>query len=130
MIRVQRTLRLLRAKEHFMKTIFTSIAAAGTLVALCMAQPNPSYTVTDLGALGTGNNSSGFQINNAGWIAGSSNQTPTGPQVAFLWYGGKTLVSLWELSAARVVRRATAERTGPMRVGRRRSGLRLLRWMR
>ena len=34
------------------------------------------YTVTDLGVLGEGTNSSAFDMNNVGWVAGSSNLTP------------------------------------------------------
>jgi probable HAF family extracellular repeat protein len=60
--------------------------------------PNPRhYTVTDLGVLGSGNNSSGFDMNNLGWVGGSSNLTPGGPQHAFLWYGGGPLKDLGTL---------------------------------
>jgi hypothetical protein len=44
--------------------------------------------------LGEGTNSSAFDMNNAGWVAGSSNLTLGGPQHAFLWYGG---VAAWVL---------------------------------
>lgn len=41
------------------------------------AKQPQQYTVTDLGVLASGNtsgnNSSGFDMNNAGWVAGSSN---------------------------------------------------------
>jgi probable HAF family extracellular repeat protein len=94
MIRFQRTLRL-SGQRSTMKLILISIAAGSLL-----AQTAPTYTVTDLGVLGTGTNSSGFDINNSGWVAGSSNQTPTGPQIAFLWYGGNTLVNLGTLGGA------------------------------
>jgi probable HAF family extracellular repeat protein len=83
-----------------MKPILTSIAAGSLLAALSFAQTAPMYSVTDLGVLDTGTNSSGFDINNAGWVAGSSNRTPTGPQIAFLWYGGRTLVNLGTLGGA------------------------------
>lgn len=55
------------------------------------------YTVTDLGVLGSGTNSSGFDMNRAGWVAGSSNLVPGGPQHAFLWYGAGALEDLGTL---------------------------------
>jgi probable HAF family extracellular repeat protein len=55
------------------------------------------YTVTDLGVLGTGTNSSGFGMNTAGWVGGSSNLVPGGPQHAFIWYGGGPLRDLGTL---------------------------------
>ena len=74
-----------------MKTILTLIAASSLLAALAVAQ-TPRYTVTDLGTLGgAGTNSTAFEMNNAGWVAGSSNLTSGGPQHAFLWYGGGPL---------------------------------------
>jgi probable HAF family extracellular repeat protein len=79
-----------------MKTIMTSIAAGSLLSALAMAQPAPLYTVKDLGALG-GDTSFAFQLNNAGWVAGSANLTKGGPQHAFLWYGGGPLKDLGTL---------------------------------
>jgi probable HAF family extracellular repeat protein len=57
----------------------------------------PRYTVTDLGVLGTGNNSSGYDMNSTGWVAGSSNLVPNGPQHATLWYGAGPLVDLGTL---------------------------------
>ena len=82
-----------------MKTILTSIAASSLFAALAIAQPpRPRYTVKDLGTFGgPGTNSSGFDINNAGWVAGSGNLTPDGPQHAFLWYGGGPLKDLGTL---------------------------------
>ncbi len=82
-----------------MKTILTSIAASSLFAALATAQPpRPRYTVKDLGTFGgPGTNSSGFDINNAGWVAGSGNLTPGGPQHAFLWYGGGPLRDLGTL---------------------------------
>jgi probable HAF family extracellular repeat protein len=81
-----------------MKRIFTSIAAGTMLAALAMAQPVPRYTVTDLGTLGgAGTNSSAFDMNNLGWVAGSSNLTAGGPQHAFLWYGRSPLHDLGTL---------------------------------
>jgi probable HAF family extracellular repeat protein len=58
------------------------------------------YSVTDLGVLGNGNNSSGFDMNSAGWVGGSSNLTPGGPQHSFLWYGGGPLKDLGTLGGA------------------------------
>ncbi len=55
------------------------------------------YTVTDLGVLGEGTNSSAFDMSNAGWVTGSSNLTPGGPQHAFLWYGDGPLRDLGTL---------------------------------
>ena len=46
----------------------------------------PPYRVIDLGTLGgAGTNSSGFGMNEKGWVAGSSNLVANGPQHAFLW---------------------------------------------
>lgn len=48
------------------------------------------YTVTDLGTLPGGTASYAFDLNNAGWVAGSSTLTPEGVnQHAVLWYGGQ-----------------------------------------
>jgi probable HAF family extracellular repeat protein len=82
-----------------MKPILTSIAASSLLAALAIAQTAaPRYTVKDLGTLGgDGTNSTAFDINNAGWVAGSSNLTSGGPQHAFLWYGGGHLHDLGTL---------------------------------
>jgi probable HAF family extracellular repeat protein len=57
----------------------------------------PHYDVTDLGVLGTGTNSGAYDLNNIGWVAGSSNLLPGGPQHAFLWYGGGPLKDLGTL---------------------------------
>src|SRR5262245_44983668 len=61
--------------------------------------PKPArYAVTDLGTLGgAGTNSTGYDMNNAGWVAGSGNLTLGGPQQAFLWYGRGPLVDLGTL---------------------------------
>jgi len=67
--------------------ILNLIVAGGFIAALALAQ-TPSYTVTDLGTFPGGDTSNGFQLNNAGMVAGSSNSAPMGPQVAFIWYGG------------------------------------------
>ena len=83
------------------------IAAMAFLAApfVAIAQPSPQqqtipfrhYTVTDLGVLGSGTNSSGFDMNHAGWVGGSSNLTAGGPQHAFIWYGGGPLQDLGTL---------------------------------
>ena len=71
-----------------MKTIPISILAGGLLCAMAPAQPLPHYAITDLGTLGgAGTNSTATDVNALGWVAGSSNRTPGGPQHAFLWYG-------------------------------------------
>jgi probable HAF family extracellular repeat protein len=82
-----------------MKSIATLIAASGLFAALATAQPAPlRYTVTDLGTFGgSGTNSAAYDMNNAGWVAGSANLTPGGPQHAFLWYGGGQLKDLGTL---------------------------------
>jgi hypothetical protein len=49
-----------------------------TTVASAQTREHPRYTVTDLGVLRSGNNSSGFDMNDAGWVAGSSNLVPNG----------------------------------------------------
>lgn len=56
------------------------------------------YTVIDLSTLGgPGTNSSGYDMNNAGWVAGSANLVPGGPQRAFLWFGKNPLIDLGTL---------------------------------
>jgi probable HAF family extracellular repeat protein len=91
--------------------IRTLAVASSTLVAmplLVMAQHRqkknvvhfPHYAVTDLGVLGTGTNSTGFDMNNVGWVAGSSNLTAGGPQHAFVWYGQGALKDLGTLDGA------------------------------
>ncbi len=60
----------------------------------------PHYIVTDLGVLGAGTNASAFDMNNVGWVAGSSNLTPNGPQHAFVWYGRAALKDLGTLDGA------------------------------
>ena len=59
------------------------------------------YIVTDLGTFGgPGTNGAGYQMNNAGWVAGSSNLIPDGPQHAFLWYGAGLLRDLGTLEGS------------------------------
>jgi probable HAF family extracellular repeat protein len=56
------------------------------------------YVVIDLGTFGgPGTNSSAYDMNNTGWVAGSANLTEGGPQHAFLWYGRGPLVDLGTL---------------------------------
>ena len=55
------------------------------------------YSVRDLGVLGKGTNAAGDDMNSAGWVAGSSNLIPNGPQHAFLWYGAGPLFDLGTL---------------------------------
>jgi probable HAF family extracellular repeat protein len=96
---------------HFRKPLMQTLVALFTLLALPLAaaaqaaQPHHSkkfrnYTVTDLGVLGSGTSSSGFDMNHAGWVAGSSNLVPFGPQHAFLWYGAGPLQDLGTLSGS------------------------------
>jgi probable HAF family extracellular repeat protein len=61
----------------------------------------PHYRVIDLGTLGgIGTNSAVYDMNNAGWAAGSSNLTAGGPQHAFLWYGRGHLKDLGTLGGS------------------------------
>jgi probable HAF family extracellular repeat protein len=81
-----------------MKWIFTWITASTLLATLAIAQPAQHYTVTDLGTLGgAGTNSNAFGINAVGWATGSSNLVLSGPQHAFLWYGGGHMFDLGTL---------------------------------
>jgi probable HAF family extracellular repeat protein len=101
-----------------MKTILTLIAASSLLAALAIAQ-TPRYTVTDLGTLGGPGRIARLLMNNAGWVAGSSNLTSGGPQHAFLWYGGGPLRDLGTLDGP-VCPACNSGRTGLTRVARRR----------
>jgi probable HAF family extracellular repeat protein len=60
----------------------------------------PHYEVKDLGVLGKGTNATTTDMNNAGWVAGSSNLFANGPQHAFLWYGTGPLVDLGTLGGS------------------------------
>jgi probable HAF family extracellular repeat protein len=66
-----------------MKTILTSIAAGSLLAGLAMAQ-TPSYTVTDLGAVGA-TPGQPFFVAHDGLIAGAA-AAPNGAMHAMLWY--------------------------------------------
>lgn len=58
------------------------------------------YIVTDLGVLGAGTNSSAFDTNRLGWVSGSSNLIPDGPQHAFLSNGRGPLEDLGTLEGS------------------------------
>jgi probable HAF family extracellular repeat protein len=56
------------------------------------------YTITDLGVLGQGDFSNGLDMNNEGWVTGSSNLTPGGvTQHGFIWFGRGPLVDVGTL---------------------------------
>jgi probable HAF family extracellular repeat protein len=121
MIRFGRILRL-KGWRYSMKSILTSIAATGLLAAAAMAQataqPQPPYTVKDLGTLG-GNTSFAFDMNDLGWVAGSANLVASGPQHAFLWYGAGPLKDLGTLGPPHFPACPTcnSEADGPNRFG-------------
>src|ERR1022692_5091932 len=73
-----------------MKTILTSIAAGSLLAALALAQPQPRYTVTDLGTLRGGTFSQATAISNNGFVSGLS-AVADGTQHAVLWYQGRII---------------------------------------
>jgi probable HAF family extracellular repeat protein len=77
--------------------VVASLATVAAPAAQAPGCEKPQYTVTDLGVLGTGTNSSAFDMNSIGWVAGSSNLVPNGPQHAFLWYGAGPLKDLGTL---------------------------------
>jgi probable HAF family extracellular repeat protein len=77
--------------------LFATLALTAMPRAHTQGPKTPHYTVTDLGVLGNGNNASGFDMNAVGWVGGSSNLTPGGPQHAFLWYGFGPLKDLGTL---------------------------------
>jgi probable HAF family extracellular repeat protein len=67
---------------------------ATTSLAGQTSKPKPIlYAVTDLGTLGgPGSNSSAYDMNNAGWVAGSSSLVPDGPQHGYVWFGRGPLI--------------------------------------
>lgn len=82
-----------------MKTILTWIAAGALFAALATAQPQPRYTVLDLGTLG-GAYSFAFGINNGGEVAGAAAtpaQTDFVSTTAFLWSKQKGIINLGTL---------------------------------
>jgi len=79
-----------------MKSILASIAACSLIPAFAAAQPQPRYTVIDLGTLG-GAYSFAFGINGAGEITGSAatpSQTDGFSATAFLWTKHRGISSL------------------------------------
>ena len=84
-----------------------STLSLGTLLALSSVEPVTAqeakhyhYVVIDLGVLQKGTLSFGDQINSTGWVAGSSNLAPGGPQHAFLWDGYGPLFDLGTVGGA------------------------------
>ncbi len=78
---------------------FHSMAVGLTLAAAVLAQPQPRYTVTDLGTLG-GTYSFAFGINSAGEVAGGAatpSQTDFVSTTAFLWTRQKGMMNLGSL---------------------------------
>jgi len=78
-----------------MKLIVTSVAAGCLLAAFAIAQPQPRYTVTDLGTLG-GTASVAYGINNVGRMAGGANLR-NGNQHPFLSVVGGLLYDIGTL---------------------------------
>jgi probable HAF family extracellular repeat protein len=85
------------------KLSFLSVGLAASLVTMAAPAAQspgcamPQYSVKDLGVLGKGTNATAFDMNRTGWVTGSSNLVPNGPQHAFLWFGGGPLVDLGTL---------------------------------
>ncbi len=77
--------------------LVASLATGAAPAAQAPGCEKPQYTVTDLGVLGKGNNSTSNDMNSIGWVAASSNLVPNGPQHAALWYGAGPLVDLGTL---------------------------------
>ena len=63
--------------------------APGRFGARAMIWQSGGFNV--LGVLGTGNSSTGYEINNAGWVTGWSNTIGLGETRAFLWNGTSML---------------------------------------
>jgi probable HAF family extracellular repeat protein len=84
-----------------LSSLSVGLAASLATVAAPAAQAPgcamPQYSVRDLGVLGKGTNATATDMNRTGWVAGSSNLVPNGPQHAFLWFGGGPLVDLGTL---------------------------------
>jgi probable HAF family extracellular repeat protein len=71
-------------------TLFMTVSAQrGTLTAANAKLSPARYRVTDIGTLSGGSTSFGYDINNAGWIAASSNFSGGTAQHAALWYKGR-----------------------------------------
>jgi probable HAF family extracellular repeat protein len=76
------------------------VASLITGAAFAQGAGKVQYTLHDLGVLGNGNNSAAFDMSSVGWIAGSSNLVPGGPQHAILWFGAGPLVDLGTLGGS------------------------------
>src|SRR5437016_5989933 len=91
----------MKSRLLFTTSALSLLAALVTPIQLNAQGEKPQhirYTVRDLGALGgPGTNSSAFDMNNAGWVAGSGNLIPGGPQHAFVWFGRGPLIDLGTL---------------------------------
>ncbi len=74
-----------------------SLATMAAPAAQAPADAKPQYIVKDLGVLGQGTNAGGYDMNRTGWVGGSSNLVPNGPQHAFLWYGAGPFMDLGTL---------------------------------
>ena len=75
-------------------TVMTMLAALAMPVRLAAQEHKAKhvqhYTITDLGTLPGGTASYAFDMNDAGWVAGTSNLAPGGVnQHAVLWLGGQ-----------------------------------------
>ncbi len=93
----------MKSRLLFTALLLNSLTAALTPLPLAAQKPDERtgkirYTVLDLGTFGgPGTNSSGYDMNDAGWVAGSANLVPGGPQHAFLWFGRDPLMDLGTL---------------------------------
>ena len=84
-----------------MKSILIPAVAGSLLAAFATAQPQPRYTVIDLGTLG-GTYSVPYAINNSGMVAGGAatpSQTDFLSQTAFLWFHDR-MISLGTLQGS------------------------------
>jgi probable HAF family extracellular repeat protein len=69
-----------------MKSVFSCIAAGSVFAALSIAQPQPRYTIVDLGTLPGGDFSQAGFVSNSGIVAGMST-VHDGTQHAVIWGG-------------------------------------------
>jgi probable HAF family extracellular repeat protein len=83
----------MKSRLHFTTSLLCLLSLLAVSVGWSAQAKAPRlahYTVTDLGALPGGSSSYAFDMNDAGWVAGSSTLTPDGlAQHAVLWYGGQ-----------------------------------------
>ena len=77
--------------------VVASLATVAAPAAQAPGCQTPQYSVRDLGVLGKGTNATATDMNSVGWVAGSSNLVPNGPQHSFLWFGAGPLVDLGTL---------------------------------